>query len=304
MAYMTDQQHDVDSNAGALEVPPPSANDYHLQAQHLIRQGQPEAALETLNKAFQLAPHSSALLLDMAGVLQALGRIADATECYRKCSELLPDDGYVRELHTQSLMEQWMYALNRRRIGREASKSYAAKVYSGFFRTYLGGSKILDIGYRGGFGEAEPIVPQALGIDLGYPGYDGIHLPFADNSQDAIYSSHCLEHMQSLPEVIQEWYRVLKVGGYIVTVVPHQFLYERKKALPSTHPNHLHFFTPAKLLATFEGALVPNSYRVRHLTDNDLFYDYALTPSTHPVGCYEIELVIEKITTPSWGLVQ
>jgi SAM-dependent methyltransferase len=291
-------------NADAAGAGTAGANDYHILAQNLMRQGRAREALNLMLQAASLAPPSPALLLDTAAVQQALGLIPEATESYRKCSGLLPADGYVRELHTQSLMEQWLSALVRRRIGREASKSYSAKVYSGFFRTYLSGRNILDIGYRGGFGEAEPIVKQALGIDLDYPGYDGVRLPFADGSQDAVYSSHCLEHIPNLSQVIQDWHRVVRVGGYIVTVVPHQFLYERKKTLPSSHPNHFHFFTPAKLLAAFEESLPPNSYRVRHLMDNDLCYDYAINPSTHPVGCYEIELVVEKIETPAWNLTE
>jgi hypothetical protein len=33
-----------------------------------------------------------------------------------------------------------------------------------------------------------------------------------------------------------------------------------------------------------------------------MFYDYAIAPGSHPVGCYEIEIVIEKIAKPSWRL--
>lgn len=283
---------------------PESAKAHHLMAQISVRLGNHAAALNSFATALELAPKNWTLLLDMGHVYQILGNNAEAAECYRKCSELNPNDGYVRELYSQSLLEQWMSALQQRKIGREASKSYAAKVYSGFFKTYLSGAHILDIGYRGGFGEAEPIVHQAIGIDFGFPGYDGVHLPFADNSQDAVYTSHCLEHMNALPAVLTEWLRVLKIGGYAVIVVPHQYLYERKSSLPSRHPDHRHFFTPGKLLAAIEDALPPNHYRVRHLMDNDLLYDYSLPPNTHPVGCYEIELVLEKIKAPIWSLQQ
>jgi hypothetical protein len=36
--------------------------------------------------------------------------------------------------------------------------------------------------------------------------------------------------------------------------------------------------------------------------DNDLGYDYSVDLDRHPYGCYEIELVIEKIMPPVWGL--
>lgn len=279
----------------------------HLAARHLLvqtqlKRGQVTQALNSMLELTQLAPQQASFLMDLSHIYQLLGQVADAADCYRQCVALNPDDGYARELHSQSLLEQWMQTVEHRKIGREASKSYAAKIYSGFMRTYMSGQHILDIGYRGGFGEATPIVPQAIGIDFGYPGYDGIHLPFESESQDAVYSSHCLEHIPTPGNVIAEWFRVLKVGGYLIVVVPHQYLYERKWNTPSKHPNHLHFFTPSKLMAVFEETLPPNLYRVRHLQDNDLLYDYTITPETHPVGCYEIELVLEKIKQPTWTL--
>jgi len=149
---------------------------------------------------------------------------------------------------------------------------------------------------------ALPIFEGAIGVDLDYPGYDGRILPFDTESQDAVFSSHCLEHIPDHIKAIQEWYRVTKVGGYVITIVPHAFLYERRKRPPSrwAELHHLRFYTPMSLLAEFEAALPPNSYRVRHLADNDLRYDYGAPPDTHPVGCYEIELVIEKVKPPNW----
>ena len=242
-----------------LTKAPGSLVAMHLLVQVHIKRGRGAQALEQMLELTRLAPDHSSFWMDLSHIYQLLGSVADADDCYPKCMALNPKDGYARELHSQSLLEQWMQTLEHRKIGREASKSYAAKLYSGFIRTYLSGRNILDIGYRGGFGEATPIVSQAVGVDLGYPGYDGVHLPFESESQDAVYSSHCLEHIESLVGVIVEWFRVLKVGGYLLCVVPHQYLYERKWKTPSKHPNHLHFFTPSKLLAVFEEALPPQS---------------------------------------------
>jgi SAM-dependent methyltransferase len=190
-----------------------------------------------------------------------------------------------------------------RQIGLEFRKSLAARSRSGFMARYLGGTHILDIGYRGGDPNVVPITETAIGVDLDYPGYDGMVLPFRNGSQDAVLSSHCLEHMSNPTAVIQEWYRVLKVGGYIVTIVPHQHLYEKKFSLPSNwSAEHLRFYTPASLLGEFEAALPINGYRVRHLADNDAGYDYTIGPTSHSAGCYEIELVVEKIPHPVWGL--
>jgi SAM-dependent methyltransferase len=285
-----------------LSFDPSNLPALHLLVQGQLKRGRADLALERMLELVRVHPHQASLWMDLAHIYQLSGKVAQADDCYRKCLDLNPKDGLARELHSQSLLEQWMQAMENRKIGREASKSYAAKVYSGFVRTYLSGKNILDIGYRGGFGQATPIVSQAVGVDLGYPGYDGVHLPFENQSQDAVYTSHCLEHMDHPAAAIVEWFRVLKVGGYLIVTVPHQYLYERKRELPSKHPSHLHFFTPSKLLALFEGAVAPNLYRVRHLQDNDLFYDYSITPETHPVGCYEIELAMEKMLLPTWTL--
>ncbi len=190
-----------------------------------------------------------------------------------------------------------------RPVGRESRKSYRQKVENGFFAKYLSGDSILEIGYKGGAEGIVPIVPQAIGIDVDYPGYDGIHLPFPDASQDAIYSSHCLEHILDYKIALQDWFRTLKTGGYLVIVVPHKYLFERKHDLPSRwNKEHKRFYTPSSLLNEIEEIFEPNTYRVRHLMDNDLGFDYSVTPLQGGVGCFEIELVLEKMVTPKWDL--
>jgi SAM-dependent methyltransferase len=187
-------------------------------------------------------------------------------------------------------------------VGEESSRTYLDKLQNGFFIKYMSGNG-LDVGYAGYISGVEPILPNSIGVDLNYTGYDGLTLPFADNSQDYIYSSHCLEHISDYKTVIQDWYRVVKTGGYIVTVVPHQYLYEKKLALPSNwNGDHKRFYTPASLLQEFEQSLEPNSYRVRFLEDGDKHFDYSIGPEKHSGGQYEITLVIEKIVKPTWEL--
>ena len=187
-----------------------------------------------------------------------------------------------------------------RNIGPEAARSYQRRVESGFFKKYLSGTHILDIGYRGEDQTSVPIVEQATGIDLDYPGYDGVHLPFPDGSQGTVFSSHSYEHIADYRIALREWYRVLRVGGFIVVFVPHKYLYERKSTPPSLfNPDHKRFYTAASLLREFEESLPANGFRIRHLAENDVGFDYSTPIGEHARGCYEIELVIEKIRRPA-----
>ena len=189
-------------------------------------------------------------------------------------------------------------------VRTEACKTIQAKHSSGFVARYLSGANILDVGYRGYINNAVPIVPQAIGIDLEYPGYDGKPLPFENNSQDAVFSSHCLEHIADYKGALREWYRVLRVGGFMVISVPHQFLYEKRSVRPSRwNEDHKRFYTPASLMVEVESALAPNTYRLRHLIDNDLGFSYSTPPEIHSAGCYEIEMVLEKIAEPPWKII-
>ena len=194
----------------------------------------------------------------------------------------------------------WQYG---RPVGGEASKTFDQRIESGFWRRFMNGPKVLDIGFRGYLSGILPILEGAIGVDVDYPGYDGKRLPFEDDSQDAVFSSHCLEHISDYVSAIQEWHRVIKIGGHVITAVPSAALYERKGRPPSRwNDDHKRFYSPASLLAEFESALAPNSYRVRFLEENDRNYRYDDGPEIHPFGSYEIVLVIEKIRMPHWGL--
>jgi|SRR6516164_2308594 len=186
----------------------------------------------------------------------------------------------------------------------EASKAYYLRLTSGFLARYCQGDLVLDVGFTGYANpEKRTSLPGAIGVDLDYPGYDGLHLPWADNSVDCVFSSHCLEHIQFYQETIRDWHRVLKVGGYIVCIVPSRDLYEKKAFPPSRYnPDHKRFYTASRLVAEFEEALEPNTFRVRHVHDNDYGYDYSIGPESHAEGCYEIELVLEKTAKPSWTI--
>jgi len=191
-----------------------------------------------------------------------------------------------------------------RRVGFESAKAYEARIASGFWDRYVTGDNVVDVGYRGGIPDALPICEGALGVELGDLGYDGLRLPVLDGWAHAVYASHILEHVFPPEDYLREWFRATRVGGHVIILVPSAFLYERRLTVPPSRwsPEHLFSVTPATLLDMVERALEPNSYRIRHLADNDAGYDYALPPSIHPTGCLEIELVLQKIKKPTWNV--
>lgn len=183
-----------------------------------------------------------------------------------------------------------------RLVGHETHKSYRYLIESGFMQRYFSGDNIIEVGYAG-LGGCVPITENAIGIDTGYPGYDGLHLPFPDKSQDTVYSSHCLEHIPDSRAALADWFRVLKEGGYLIVAVPHQQLYEKKMALPSTYApyDHVKFYMPGILLKEIEEALPFGEWRLRGIYDNDMGFDYSMTAYQHSIGCYEIVAIVQRI---------
>jgi SAM-dependent methyltransferase len=195
--------------------------------------------------------------------------------------------------------KQWFPTTGQ--FGPETANSMMRRIRTGVISRYLNGVG-LDIGFRGSIPDALPF-PGAIGIELDYPGYYGRTLPFADESQDFVYSSHCLEHISDAGNALRDYHRVLKIGGFMLIAVPHKYLYEKKWNLPSRYNgDHKRFYTPMKLMAEIEDALQPNSYRLRHLQDCDDGFDYSIGPDRHSCGEYQVECVIEKIKMPKWGL--
>jgi predicted SAM-dependent methyltransferase/ADP-heptose:LPS heptosyltransferase len=88
---------------------------------------------------------------------------------------------------------------------------------------------------------------------------------FADRSADAVFSSHLLEHIADWQAALREWWRLVKVGGYLVLYLPHADLYPRI-GQPGSNSDHKHDFTPEQIvdyfrLAFSSWALVENQTR-------------------------------------------
>ena len=111
--------------------------------------------------------------------------------------------------------------------------------------------------------------------------------------------------LQLIPDyrgTIQSAFERLRVGGWLVITVPHQFLAERKFRLPSRYGTRaLRIYTPATLIREIEEALDPTEYRLRLLCDDDTGYDYSVDIHEHARGNQRIVVAVQRIKRPSWA---
>lgn len=103
---------------------------------------------------------------------------------------------------------------------RESSKTNQYRSNE-FFREYLSGS-VLDIGCG-----PDPVVLHAKPFDLEHGDASRITQYIHGELFDTVYSSHCLEHMENPVSSLAEWWSLVRVGGHMVLVVPHEDLYEQ-----------------------------------------------------------------------------
>ncbi len=105
-------------------------------------------------------------------------------------------------------------------MATEASKTNALRSHL-FFKRYFSGS-VIDIGAG-----SDPVVGHAEVFDQLQGDANNILVYRNPESYDCVHSSHCLEHMHDPITALKEWWELVKPGGFMVTVVPHEDLYEQ-----------------------------------------------------------------------------
>jgi len=91
-----------------------------------------------------------------------------------------------------------------------------------FFDTYLSG-KVIDIGAGD-----DPVTSESEIFDLAEGNAEKISKYIQRNDYDCVYSSHCLEHIDDVNMATNNWWQLVKPGGYMIIVVPEETLYEQR----------------------------------------------------------------------------
>lgn len=146
-----------------------------------------------------------------------------------------------------------------------------------FFKNYLSG-RVIDIGAG-----KDPVTIDAERFDIEDGDANYITKYRQAESYDCVHSSHCLEHMFNPQNALQEWWILVKPGGYLVVVVPEEDLYEQGVWPSMFNDDHKCTFRFNK-----KTAWSPVSYDVEALVSSlpgadivsielhDDFYDYSL----------------------------
>ena len=123
----------------------------------------------------------------------------------------------------------------------ETSKAIIRRMHDmRFVNTYFKG-KGVDIGCGpdplSKFQQQFPLMTELKPWDLA-DGDAQLMASVADNTYDFVHSSHCLEHLHDPYEAFDNWIRITKPGGYVITTIPDEDLYEQG-VWPSNHnPDH------------------------------------------------------------------
>lgn len=222
-----------------------------LQGITYFKQGKYEAALDKLRTAVAIANQRLDFHYELGHALLMLGRSDDAIAVFETTVLCLPQEPlphkWLSDLYKRarrmkeasSAYGRWI-SLNpdaRANTQKESFTARARREQEGFFDAYCQGNGI-DIGWGG-----DLLSSNCVGWDF-EDGDAELLEGVPDEAYDFVYSSHNLEHLYNVDRAVINWWRVLKPGGYLILYLPHRELCEGRRYLPSSEPDHKHYFMP------------------------------------------------------------
>lgn len=161
-----------------------------------------------------------------------------------------------------------------------------------FLKKYLSG-KVIDIGAGD-----DLVCPTAERFDKNEGNANYITKFRDSNTYDAVHSSHCLEHMWNPKNALEEWWQLIKPGGFLVLVVPDEDLYEQGFWPSRFNGDHKATFTTRKI-----ESWSPVSHNLLDLVESlpgselisielqDSNYDYQLQTKYPPPQIQKLSLI-------------
>jgi len=218
--------------SGALELKPETA-EYHNNLASAYRElGRHEEAVEHYRQAIRLKPDYSVAYHNLGTSFVEQGKPAEAVECFRKALEISPSLSA-----SQKSLDRIQKPGEIQRLDAPAppcdEPDDPANGDDGDGPTPLQTMTVLHVG-------CGPPNPEALHQRFRGPQWREVRLdidpatqpdvvasltemrPIEDNSVDAVWSSHNLEHLHrhDVPVALAEFYRVLKPGGFAFVTLP------------------------------------------------------------------------------------
>lgn len=192
----------------------------------------------------------------------------------------------------------------------ETSKALIRRLHdSRYANTYFCGNGI-DIGAGddglGKYHQQFPLIKTVKEWDIPDGDAQKMH-GVSDDSYDFVHSSHCLEHMFNPIEAFNNWIRICKPGGYIITTIPDEDLYEQG-IFPSTfNTDHKSSWTIMKKSSwsAFSINVVDFLYQFRdqievikiELINGAFIYDqHRYDQTLHGISECAIEFIVRKRT--------
>ena len=129
-----------------------------------------------------------------------------------------------------------------------------------------------------------------------------------DNTYEFVHSSHCLEHLHDPYEAFENWIRICKPGGHIITTIPDEDLYEQGMWPSGHNPDHKTSWTISKAESWSPASinLIEFLYQFRdkievlkvELVNGTFIYDIQRLDQTyHSISECAIEFIVRKRTT-------
>ena len=96
-----------------------------------------------------------------------------------------------------------------------------------------------------------------------------------DESCDAIFSSHLLEHIDDYRGALKDWWRCIKNDGYLVLYLPHKHFYPNIGEMGS-NPDHKHDFEPRDIVSAIQEVAVGCDVLVNEDRKDGMEYSFLL----------------------------